>query len=54
MHKKILIVSGCSWTDPNQLSEDINVSDNIVRNYNRWPSMLADKLDMNLINYGKK
>jgi len=51
--KKILIVSGCSWTDPNQLSEDINVSDNIVRNYNRWPSMLADKLDMNLINYGK-
>ena len=53
MHKKILIVSGCSWTDPNQLSEDINVSDNIVRNYNRWPSMLADKLDMNLINYGK-
>ena len=31
MHKKILIVSGCSWTDPNQLSEDINVSDNIVQ-----------------------
>jgi len=54
MDKKFLIVSGCSWTDPNQLSEDINVSNDIVRNYNRWPNILADKLNMTLINYGKK
>ena len=53
MDKKFLIVSGCSWTDPNQLSEDINVSNDIVRNYNRWPNILADKLNMTLINYGK-
>jgi len=53
MDKKTLIVSGCSWTDPNQLSEDINVSNNIVHNYNRWPNILADKLNMTLINYGK-
>lgn len=53
MDKKFLIVSGCSWTDSNQLSEDINVSNDIVRNYNRWPSILADKLNMTLINYGK-
>jgi hypothetical protein len=54
MHKKFLIVSGCSWTDPEQLSEDINVSNDIVRNYNRWPNILADKLNMTLINYGKR
>jgi len=53
MDKKTLIVSGCSWTDPNQLSEDINVSDDIVRNYNRWPNIVADKLNLELINFGK-
>lgn len=53
MDKKTLIVSGCSWTDPNQLSEDINVSNDIVRNYNRWPNIVADKLNLELINFGK-
>ena len=53
MNKKFLIISGCSCTDPNQFSEDINVSDDIVRNYNRWPNIVADKLNMELINFGK-
>jgi len=53
MNKKYLIVSGCSWTDPNQYSEDPKVSNDIVKNYYRWPNILADKLNMKLINFGK-
>ena len=53
MNKKYLIVSGCSWADPHQDSEDPRVSNDIVMNYNRWFNILADKLDMQLINFGK-
>ena len=53
MNKKYLIVSGCSWADPEQYSEDPKVSNDIVRNYHRWPNILADKLNMELINFGK-
>ena len=53
MDKKYLIVSGCSWTDPHQYSEDPKVSNDIVKNYHRWPNILADKLNMKLINFGK-
>tara|TARA_B100000927_G_scaffold129888_1_gene104569 strand:+ start:899 stop:1747 length:849 start_codon:yes stop_codon:yes gene_type:complete len=53
MDKKYLIVSGCSWTDPHQYSEDPKVSNDIVKNYYRWPNILADKLNMKLINFGK-
>ena len=53
MNKKYLIVSGCSWADPEQYSEDPKVSNDIVKNYYRWPNILADKLNMKLINFGK-
>ena len=53
MNKKYLIVSGCSWADPEQYSEDPKVSNDIVKNYHRWPNILADKLNMKLINFGK-
>ena len=53
MKKKYLIVSGCSWADPNQYSEDPKVSNDIVKNYNRWPNILAKKLNLELINFGK-
>ena len=33
MKKKYLIVSGCSWADPEQYSEDPKVSNDIVKNY---------------------
>ena len=53
MNKKYLIVSGCSWADPHTDSEDPRVSHDIVKGYNRWFNILADKLDMQLINFGK-
>ena len=53
MNKKYLIVSGCSWADPHTDSEDPRVSHEIVKGYNRWFNILADKLDMQLINFGK-
>ena len=53
MKKKYLIVSGCSWADPYTGSEDPKVSNDIVKNYYRWPNILADKLNMELINFGK-
>ena len=49
MKKKYLIVSGCSWADPEQYSEDPKVSNDIVKNYYRWPNIVADKLNLELI-----
>ena len=51
--KKKLIVTGCSWVDPYILSEDPRVSNEIVQGYKKWPNILAERLDMNIINYGK-
>ena len=51
--KKKLIVTGCSWVDPITLSEDPRVSHEIVRGYKKWPNILAEMLDMTIINYGK-
>ena len=54
MKKKYLIVSGCSWADTRSVhSEDPKVSHDTVKNYYRWPNILADKLNMELINFGK-
>lgn len=52
--KKKLIVSGCSWADPFQCSEDPRVSNDIVKGYKKWFEIIANKLDMELINYGKR
>jgi len=51
--KKKLIVTGCSWVDPHILSEDPRVSNEIVQGYKKWPNILAEMLDMTIINYGK-
>ena len=48
--KKYLIVSGCSWGDPNFISiehPDMDTS------WKMWPEILAEKLDMQLINLCK-
>ena len=48
--KKYLIVSGCSWGDPNFISAvhpDMDIS------WKMWPEILAKKLDMQLINLCK-
>ena len=52
--KKKLIVSGCSWADSFQCSEDPRVSNDIVKGYKKWFEIIANKLDMELINYGKR
>ncbi len=48
--KKYLIVSGCSWGDPNFISiehPDMDTS------WKMWPEILAEKFDMQLINLFK-
>jgi len=45
--KKILLVSGCSYTDTNWVSE---IHPDIDTSWPKWPELLAEKLDMRLIN----
>ena len=48
--KKYLIVSGCSWGDPNFVSLEHPDMD---CDWPKWPEILADKLDMQVINLCK-
>lgn len=48
--KKYLIVSGDSWTDKNFKSD---IHRNLDTSYRKWPQILADKLDLDVINLGK-
>ena len=48
--KKYLIVSGCSWGDPNFISAEHPDMDT---SWKMWPEILAEKLDMQLINFCK-
>ncbi len=48
--KKYLIVSGCSWGDPNFISAEHPDMDT---SWKMWPEILAEKLDMELINLCK-
>ena len=48
--KKYLIVSGCSWGDPNFVSL---VHPDMDCDWPKWPEILADKLDMQVINLCK-
>lgn len=48
--KKILLVSGCSFTDSNWISE---IHPEIDTSWPKWPELLAEKLDMRLINVAK-
>jgi len=48
--KKYLIASGCSWTDPNFISD---VYPNLNCSWPTWPELLADKLNMEVINLGR-
>lgn len=49
MAKKILLASGCSYTDPNYKSNDPNVDPS----WPKWPEILANHLGLECINYGK-
>jgi len=48
--KKILVVSGCSWTEHFTTS---SISPNVDHNFPRWPQVLADKLNMDVINVSR-
>ena len=48
--KKILLVSGCSFTDKNFYS---GVHPEMDTSYPKWPELLAKKLDMDCINLGQ-
>ena len=48
--RKILVVSGCSWTDKNFTSmfhPEMDCS------WPKWPELLSEKLDMDCVNLGK-
>lgn len=49
MKKKILLVSGCSWTTNNFKS----IHHNKPFDFTKWPSILADKLNMECCNLAK-
>ena len=48
--KKVLLVSGCSFTDKNFISDYYPKLDT---SWPKWPELLAKKLDMDCINLGK-
>jgi len=48
--KKILLVSGCSFTDKNFISDH---HPEMNTDWRKWPEILAKKLDMDLINVAK-
>ena len=48
--KKILLVSGDSWTDKSFISD---FHPNLDTSWPKWPEMLAKKLDMDCVNLGK-
>jgi hypothetical protein len=48
--KKFLIVSGCSWGDPNFISAEHPDMDT---SWKMWPEIVSEKLDMQLINLCK-
>ena len=48
--KKILLVSGCSWSD---LEFNSIFHSDLDSSWPKWPELLADKLNMNCINLSK-
>ena len=45
--KKYLLVSGCSWGDPNFISTEHPDMDT---SWPKWPEILGEKLNLNVIN----
>ena len=49
MAKKILLATGCSYTDPNYPSCDPNVDPN----WKMWPELMANELNLQCVNKGR-
>ena len=48
--RKVLLVSGCSWTDQNFKSD---IYRNLDTSWPKWPEILGNKLGMEVINLGQ-
>lgn len=52
MAKKILLASGCSWTDKNFYSLDKSIPDSERGGWPMWPEIMAKHLNLQCINTG--
>lgn len=52
-NKKILLASGCSFTDPDFYSLDDSIPNERRGGWPAWPKLMADELDLNCINYAR-
>ena len=50
---KQLLTAGCSWTDPNFISNDDSLSDTDRGGWPMWPELVANRLNLQCINKGK-
>lgn len=51
--KKYLLASGCSYTDPNYVTPDKNVPEELRGPWPMWPELMASKLGLNVLNVGE-
>lgn len=51
--KKYLLASGCSYTDPNYVTPDKNVPEELRGPWPMWPELMGSKLDLNVLNVGE-
>lgn len=53
MKKKILLATGCSFTDPDFFSEDCSIPDDQRSGWKMWPELMADELGLECVNRGR-
>lgn len=53
MAKKILLASGCSYTDKNYISFDKEVPEDQRGGWKFWPEIMANKLDLKCVNVAR-
>ena len=53
MNKKILLASGCSYTDPNFRSFDQSLKESEQGGWPMWPELVSNKLNLTCINLGE-
>lgn len=50
MKKDILLVSGCSYTDPDFVSYDKSLPDEKAKGWKMWPEIIGDRNNLSVIN----
>lgn len=51
--KKYLLASGCSYTDPNYVTPDKNVPEELRGPWPMWPELMASNLGLTVLNVGE-